>query len=64
MEEKMIIKHRGIAPQIDPSAYMSVGFANVAFNINTTGKSKAEIYKEATRVRSKEYNSHSKDKII
>ena len=45
-------------------AIMSVGFANVAFNINPTGKSRAEIYKETTLVRSKEYEAHFDDKEI
>lgn len=45
-------------------AIMSVGFANVAFNIDASGKSRAEIYKETTIVRSKEYETHFKDKII
>lgn len=45
-------------------AIMSVGFANVAFNIKGTGKSRAEIYGETTRVRSKEYAAHFEDKII
>lgn len=45
-------------------AIMSVGFANVAFDIDVTGKSRAEIYKETTLVRSKEYESHFKDQII
>ena len=45
-------------------AIMSVGFANVAFNINPTGKSRDEIYKETTRVRSHEYKAHFEDKII
>lgn len=45
-------------------AIMSVGFANVAFNIDATGKSRAEIYKETTLVRSREYEAHSEDQII
>lgn len=45
-------------------AIMSVGFANVAFNIDVSGKSRAEIYKEATLVRSKEYEAHIEDQII
>lgn len=45
-------------------AIMSVGFANVAFNINAAGKSKAEIYKETTLVRSQEYEAHFSDQII
>lgn len=44
-------------------AIMAVGFANVAFNINPTGKSRAEIYKETTLVRSKEYEAHFLDQI-
>jgi len=45
-------------------AIVSVGFAHVAFNIETSGKSRAEIYKETTLVRSKEYEAHFSDKII
>lgn len=45
-------------------AIMSVGFANVAFNINPSGKSRSEIYKETTLVRSKEFDAHFEDKII
>ena len=45
-------------------AIMSVGFANIAFNIDVAGKSRAEIYKEATLVRSREYEAHFEDKII
>ena len=45
-------------------AIMSVGFANVAFNIDATGKSRAEIYKETTLVRSEEYDAHSSDQIV
>lgn len=45
-------------------AIMSVGFANVAFNIDALGKSRADIYKETTLVRSKEYEAHSSDQII
>jgi len=45
-------------------AVMSVGFANVAFNIEVSGKSRAEIYKETTLVRSEEYEAHFSDKII
>jgi len=45
-------------------AIVSVGFANVAFNIEVSGKSRAEIYKETTLVRSKEYEAHFSDKII
>ncbi len=45
-------------------AIMSVGFAKVAFNIDVSGKSKAEIYKETTLVRSKEYEAHFSDQVI
>lgn len=45
-------------------AIRSVGFAKVAFNIDAAGKSKAEIYKEATLVRSKEYEAHFADRIL
>jgi len=45
-------------------AIMSVGFAGVAFNIDASGKSRAEIYKETTLVRSKEYEAHSSDQIV
>jgi len=45
-------------------AIVSIGFANVAFNIEVSGKSRAEIYKETTLVRSKEYEAHFSDKII
>jgi len=45
-------------------AIMSVGFAKVAFNIDVTGKSRADIYRETTLVRSKEYEAHLDDQII
>jgi len=45
-------------------AIMSVGFASVAFNIDASGKSRAEVYKETTLVRSKEYEAHSSDQIV
>jgi carbonic anhydrase/acetyltransferase-like protein (isoleucine patch superfamily) len=45
-------------------AIMSVGFANIAFNIDVAGKSRADIYKETTLVRSKEYEAHFEDQII
>lgn len=45
-------------------AILSVGFAGVAFNIETAGKSRAEIYKETTLVRSKEYEAHFSDQIV
>lgn len=45
-------------------AIMSIGFANVAFNINAAGKSRAEIYQETTLVRSREYEAHFEDEII
>ena len=45
-------------------AILSAGFAKVAFNINTTGKSRAAIYKETTQVRAKEYEAHFEDKIM
>ncbi len=45
-------------------AIMQIGFANVAFNIDPSNKPRAEIYKETTLARSKEYEPHSKDKVI
>jgi carbonic anhydrase/acetyltransferase-like protein (isoleucine patch superfamily) len=45
-------------------AITAIGFANVAFNIDASGKSRAEIYKETTCVRSKEYEAHLEDKVI
>jgi hypothetical protein len=45
-------------------AIMAVGFASVAFNIDASGKSRADIYKETTLVRSKEYEAHFFDQII
>ena len=45
-------------------AIVSIGFADVAFNIDVTEKSRAEIYKETTLVRSKEYDAHFTDQII
>jgi carbonic anhydrase/acetyltransferase-like protein (isoleucine patch superfamily) len=44
-------------------AIISVGFAKVAFNIDVEGKSRAEIYKESTSVRSKEYEAHLSDRV-
>ena len=46
------------------NAIMSVGFAKVAFNIDVSGKSRSEIYKETTMVRSKEYEAHFTDQVI
>ena len=45
-------------------AIVSVSLANVAFNIEVSGKSRVKIYKEKTLVRSKEYEAHFSDKII
>jgi carbonic anhydrase/acetyltransferase-like protein (isoleucine patch superfamily) len=45
-------------------AIMSLGFANIAFNIDVTGKTRDEIYKETTLVRSKEYEAHFSDMVI
>ena len=45
-------------------AVMAVGFAKVAFNIDVSGKSRAEIYKETTLTRSQEYDAHFSDQII
>lgn len=44
-------------------AIMSVGFAKVAFNMEASGKSRAEIYREAVMVRSGEYEAHFQDRI-
>lgn len=43
---------------------MSIGFAKVAFNIDVSGKSRADIYKEATEIRSKEFGQHADDEIL
>jgi carbonic anhydrase/acetyltransferase-like protein (isoleucine patch superfamily) len=45
-------------------AIMSVNFASVAFDIDAAEKSRAEIYRETTLVRSKEYEAHFSDRII
>jgi len=45
-------------------AILAVGFAKVAFNIDATGKSRTEIYKETTAVRSKEYEAHFADQTV
>jgi len=45
-------------------AILAVGFAKTAFNIDAAGKSRAEIYKEATLVRSQEYEAHFSDQIL
>jgi len=41
-----------------------IGFSKVAFNIDASGKSRAEIYKEAAKIRSDEYEAHLSDQII
>lgn len=45
-------------------AIMSLGFARLAFNIDVAGKSRAEIYKEATEIRSEEFGHHNGDEIV
>lgn len=45
-------------------AIMSLGFARIAFNIDADGKSRAEIYKEATEIRSEEFGHHNEDEIV
>ena len=45
-------------------AIMSLGFARIAFNIDATGKSRSDIYKEATEIRSKEFGHHNGDEIV
>ena len=45
-------------------AIMQVGFAKVAFNIDVKGLSRADIYKKATVVRSKEFEHHFNDIIL
>lgn len=45
-------------------AIMAVGFAKVAFNTDVQGLSRADIYKEATKVRSKEFKHHFNDIIL
>lgn len=45
-------------------AIMSLGFARIAFNIEVAGKSRGEIYKEATVIRSKEFGHHDGDEIV
>jgi len=44
-------------------AIMAVGFAGVAFNIDPAGKTREEIYRETTLVRSREYEAHFSDLI-
>lgn len=45
-------------------AIMSIGFADIAFNIDSSGKRRAEIHKKTTEVRSREYEAHLSDEII
>jgi len=45
-------------------AIVSLGFARVAFNIDAAGKSRRDIYKEATEIRSKEFAHHDGDEIV
>jgi hypothetical protein len=45
-------------------AKISLGFARIAFNIDAAGKSRAERYKEATEIRSKEFGHHDGDEIV
>lgn len=45
-------------------AIMGIGFSKVAFNVDAAGKTRAEIYKEATDARSREYEAHSSDQIM
>ena len=45
-------------------AIMGIGFSKVAFNIDAAGKTRAEIYKETTEVRSREYDVHLSDEPI
>ena len=45
-------------------AIKATGFAKVAFNIDVSGKSREEIYRETTRVRSGEYGAHIEDQIL
>jgi len=45
-------------------AIMSLGFARIAFNIDVAEKSRAEIYKEATEIRSEEFGHHNGDEIV
>ena len=46
------------------TAIKAIGFAKVAFDIDAQGKSRAELYKEATEIRSKEFEHHFNDSII
>ena len=46
------------------TAITSMGFSKVAFNVDATGKMRAEVYREITEVRSDEYEEHLSDKII
>lgn len=41
-----------------------IRFSKVAFNIDASGKTRAEIYKEAAKIRSDEYEAHLSDQII
>lgn len=45
-------------------AIMGIGFSKVAFNIDASGKTRAEICKEAAKIRSDEYEAHLSDQII
>ena len=45
-------------------AIRDIGFSKVAFNIDASGKTKAEIYKEATKIRADEYEAHLSGQII
>jgi carbonic anhydrase/acetyltransferase-like protein (isoleucine patch superfamily) len=45
-------------------AIKAIGFARTAFDIDMTGKTRAEIHKEATATRSKEYGAHFDDEIV
>jgi len=45
-------------------AILSIGFARVVFHVDPSGKSRAYIYQEITRVRSKEYEAHFDDEIM
>ncbi len=45
-------------------AIMGIGFSKVAFNVDATGKTRAEIYREAADTRSREYDAHLSDQIM
>ncbi|MEJ2183369.1 MAG: gamma carbonic anhydrase family protein [Nitrospirota bacterium] len=45
-------------------AIMGIGFSKVAFDIDASGKTRAEIHKEAARIRADEYEAHFSDQII